>query len=92
VTHPASAQLERLIGAWPGETPRDVFATEMLPANRQFNSRWAAQMKSTQGHIVVRVAAGGATYRIFVCDSTREFGPVTKMCGPYMCRDRQIVR
>src|SRR5262245_16158496 len=37
VTHPGQAQIERLIGAWPGIKPRDVFLTEMLPANRQFN-------------------------------------------------------
>jgi glyoxylase-like metal-dependent hydrolase (beta-lactamase superfamily II) len=86
VTHPAQAQLERLIGAWPGEKPHDVFATEMLPANRLFNARWLKQMKSTQGHVVVRVAADGMSYRIFVVDSTKEDGRVTLACGPYLCR------
>lgn len=86
ITHPGSAQIERLIGAWPGEKPRDVFATEMLPANRLINARWVNQMRSVQGHIAIRVAAGGASYRIFVCDSTQENGPVTLVCGPYICR------
>jgi beta-lactamase superfamily II metal-dependent hydrolase len=86
ITHPGSAQIERLIGAWPGETPRDVFATEMLPANRLFNSRWVGQMQSTQGHIIVRVAQDGKSYRIFVADSTRENGPVILRRGPYLCR------
>jgi Metallo-beta-lactamase superfamily len=89
VTHPAQAQLERLIGAWPNALPHDVFATEMLPANKLFNARWLRQMKSTQGHIVVRVAADGMSYRIFVVDSTTEDGAVKLVCGPYLCRDRR---
>jgi glyoxylase-like metal-dependent hydrolase (beta-lactamase superfamily II) len=86
VTHPAQAQLERMIGAWPNEKPHDVFATEMLPANKLWNARWLRQMKSTQGHVVVRVAADGASYRIFVVDSTREDGRGVLSCGPYRCR------
>ena len=85
-THPGPAQIERLIGAWPGERPRDVFATEMLPANRQINARWVPQMRSLQGHVIVRVAPNGEHYRIFVMDNTTEHGPVTLTCGPYHCR------
>ena len=87
VTQPASAPLERLLGAWPGVPHRDVFAIEMLPANRQINARWIQQMKSTSGHVVVRVAPGGSTYRIFVVDSTVENGSVIRMCGPYSSRE-----
>ncbi len=87
VTHPGPAQIERLIGAWPGEKPRDVFATETLPANRLFNSRWLPQIRSTQGHVIIRVAPGGGSYRIFVSNSTQENGPLTLVCGPYLCRD-----
>ncbi len=86
VTHPAQAQLERMIGAWPNAKPHDVFATEMLPANKLWNARWVKQMKSAQGHVVVRVAADGLSYRMFVVDSTVEEGAVRLMCGPYLCR------
>lgn len=86
LTHPAPAQLERLIGAWPNEKPHDVFALEMLEANKLFNSRWVRQMRSTQGHVVVRVAEDGNSYRIFVVDSTTEDGKVVLSCGPYTCR------
>jgi hypothetical protein len=65
ITHPGSAQLERLLGAWPGVRHHDVFATEMLPTNRLFNARWAQQLQSAQGHIVVRVAPGGAAGTAF---------------------------
>lgn len=81
-----SAPLERLLGAWPGIQRHDVFATERLPANRLINARWTQQLKSTQGHVVVRVAPGGNSYRIFVLDSTLEDGGVRRICGPYTSR------
>ncbi len=86
LTHPGQAQLERLVGAWPHAKHHDVFATEVLPGNRLFNSRWVHEMRSTQGHVVVRVASDGLSYKIFVLDSTVESGPVTLESGPYLCR------
>lgn len=86
LTHPGQAQLERLVGAWPREKHHDVFATEMLPANQLLNSRWVKEMRSTHGHIVVRVASDGLSYKIFVLDSTNEAGSVKSVTGPYTCR------
>jgi metallo-beta-lactamase superfamily protein len=86
VTHPGQAQLQRLLGAWPGVARHDVFATDLLPANRQLNERFVKQMRSTQGHVVVRVAPGGDSYDIFVLDSSREVGSVKLKRGPYLCR------
>ncbi|MEA1648912.1 MBL fold metallo-hydrolase [Nitrospirillum sp. BR 11164] len=85
-THPGMAQMERLTNAWPGASPRDVFATELLPAAAQVNERFLPALRSRQGHVVVRVAPGGGSYRIFVLDSTREEGGITLACGPYACR------
>lgn len=86
VTHPGTAQLERLIGGRPGERASDVFALEMLPANRLINARFVGKLKSDQGHVVVRVAPGGASYQIFVVDSSVETGGAVKSFGPYNCR------
>lgn len=86
VTHPGPAQIERLLGAWPGQKLRDVFSTELLPANRLFNDRWTSELRGTQGHVVVRVAADRAAFRVFVLDSTRENGPVVSASGPYATR------
>lgn len=86
VTHPGPAQLERLIGGRPGEKANDVFALEMLPANRLINARFVNKLKSNQGHVVVRVAPGSARYQIFVVDSTVETGGLIKSFGPYNCR------
>jgi hypothetical protein len=86
LSHPGQAQIQRLLGDWPGVARHDVFATEMLPANRQLNERFARQLRSTQGHVVVRVAPGGDSYSIYVLDSSRELGPVMLKWGPYLCR------
>jgi len=86
MTHPGQAQLERLVAAWPNTKHHDVFAIEMLPANRQLNSRWVNDMRSTQGHVVVRVAADARSYRIYVLDSATEQDSVKLVCGPYACR------
>jgi hypothetical protein len=86
LSHPGQAQIQRLLGDWPGVARHDVFATEMLPGNRLLNERFARQLRSTQGHVVIRVAPGGDSYSIYVLDSSREVGSVTLKSGPYVCR------
>lgn len=85
-THPGQAQLERMLGGRPGESSHDVFALEMLQLNRTFNSRFVNRLKSTQGHVVVRVAADGESYQIYVVDSSVEVGARATSFGPYRCR------
>ncbi|KAM0451892.1 hypothetical protein ACHAO4_005849 [Trichoderma viride] len=85
VTHPGMAQLQRMLGAWPGVRRRNVFATRMLPENFLVNNRFTSEMRSRQGHVVVRVAPGGGSYRILVLGSDNEQDYVTAEFGPYMC-------
>ncbi|KAL6898429.1 hypothetical protein GGI43DRAFT_77643 [Trichoderma evansii] len=85
VTHPGMAQLQRMLGAWPGVRRRNVFATRMLPENCLLNSRFTSEMCSHQGHVVVRVAPGGGSYKTFVLDSNNEQDYVTAEFGPYFC-------
>lgn len=85
VTHPGMAQLQRMLGAWPGVRRHNVFATRMLPENCLINNRFTAEMRSRQGHVVVRVEPGGGSYRILVLDSSNEQDYVTAEFGPYMC-------
>ncbi len=86
VGHPGTAQMQRMLGAWTTKTSHDVFVTNLLPQNALINNRFAPKLKSRSGHVVIRVAKGGATYRIFVVDSTRDNGAVTAVIGPYTCR------
>jgi hypothetical protein len=60
ISHPDLLQLERMFSKclYPG--PRDVFATTVMEANLMANHRPARRMRSTDGHVVVRVAPDGA--------------------------------
>jgi arginine repressor len=40
-------------------------------------------MKSRQGHIVIRVAPGGNSYMIYILDDSEENFEVTGIHGPY---------
>lgn len=54
-----------------GEAARDVCITRLAPESRAVDARFVPAVKSTQGHVVVRVQTDGR-YRIFVTDSRDE--------------------
>ena len=82
-THPSPDVLKRLLSRriWPG--PRDVFVTFLRDATKATIGPREAQVASDEGHVVVRVAPGGATYRVFVVDDRNEGGAVKSVHGPY---------
>jgi beta-lactamase superfamily II metal-dependent hydrolase len=84
--HPGHDVLDRMYAArlYPG--PRDVFATNMIEANRIVIGPLLDRLASRQGHIVVRVAAGGASYQVIILDDTSESYVVTAVHGPYDAR------
>jgi len=75
-THPAMATVQRMLNAWPGQVPRDVYVTRLVPESRAVNARFAPLLKSTEGHVVVRIDARG-DYRVFVTDSRDEDDRIT---------------
>lgn len=85
-THPGQAQLQRMQGAWAGKATADVYATDMLQANRDLNARFVPNMKSTRGHVVIRVASDGGSYRVYILDSSTPDAPITAEFGPYISR------
>jgi hypothetical protein len=84
--HPAHDVLERLYSTrlYPG--PRDVFATNMIEANRIVIGPLLERLASAQGHTLVRVAPGGASYRVIVLDDSAETYVVRSVHGPYDAR------
>lgn len=86
ISHPGQLQMQRMLRAWPGEERRDVFALDLLPDNRRLNRRFVDQLRSTQGHVVVRVQPDGRAYEIFVLDSSRDDWPLIAKFGPYESR------
>lgn len=75
-THPAMPSLQRMLNAWKGRRTRDVFITRLDPASRAVNGRFLSQVRSVEGHVVIRVDQGGK-YRIYVTDSRDEQDRIT---------------
>jgi beta-lactamase superfamily II metal-dependent hydrolase len=84
--HPGHDVLERMYSErlYPG--PRDVFATNMLDANRLVIGPLLDRLKSAQGHIVIRVAPGGDSFRVLILDDAAETYNVKSIHGPYQSR------
>jgi hypothetical protein len=66
--------------------PRDVFVTDLLPATALLNQRFLPKVKSTSGHVVIRVSPGGGDFRVFVTDNNDESDRIKASHGPYACR------
>jgi beta-lactamase superfamily II metal-dependent hydrolase len=81
--HPNMEAMERMLSQRLYAGPRDVLTTGISPANIQVNRRLTDRLASTTGHIVVRVAPGGASYRIVVTDNADEADTVRRVLGPY---------
>jgi hypothetical protein len=84
--HPGHDVLERMYSErlYPG--PRDVFATNMLEANRLVIGPLLDRLKSSQGHIVVRVNPGGGAFHVIILDDSAETYRVKASYGPYQSR------
>jgi hypothetical protein len=65
------------------EVPHDIFATLLREPTRASIGARAEQLKADHGHIVVRVAPDGASYRVFVLDDSRDTRMVLGVFGPY---------
>jgi hypothetical protein len=83
--HPTAGVWQRLQSTqlYPG--PRDVFATDLHPANRQAIDG-IDKLASQTGHIVLRIAPGGDSYQVLIVDDRSESHHVTKVFGPYESR------
>jgi beta-lactamase superfamily II metal-dependent hydrolase len=81
--HPGHDVLDRMYSArlYPG--PRDVFATNMIEANRIVIGPLLDRLAAAQGHVVVRVAPGGGSYQVIVLDDASESYTVKSVHGPY---------
>lgn len=84
--HPGHDVLDRMYSPriYPG--PRDVFATNMIESNKLVIGELLDRLKSSQGHILIRVAPGGDTFRVIILDDTNESYKVKAVHGPYTSR------
>jgi beta-lactamase superfamily II metal-dependent hydrolase len=84
--HPNHSTLERMLSKqlYPGK--RDVFSTNLHPAAAIVIGDDVKKMKSTQGHIVVRVSPQGKEYYIYILDDSNTKRRIKQIFGPYTCR------
>ncbi|MBO0930493.1 hypothetical protein J2I48_05780 [Fibrella sp. HMF5036] len=82
-SHANDEVLERVFSDSSETGERDVFATQLL---KKTPSAIAAKMKSTAGHVVVRVKPGGGSYRVFVLEDTDEQNRIKAVYGPYQSK------
>lgn len=86
--HPGHQVLRRMTSKtlYPG--PRDLFATNMLEANKiVIGPALENAYQSTEGHILVRVMPGGETYYVFILDDNSDQYLVKNTFGPYQATD-----
>lgn len=82
---PDMSVLRRMLSesTYPG--PRDIFTTN-LREETKIVVGWAAdKLKNQQGHTVVRVNPGGASYMVYILDDSEENFRIKAKFGPYDC-------
>lgn len=85
VAHPSVVPLRRMLSKRLYSGDRAVFATDVMAANRVVNNQFLSQVKSLEGHVIVRVAPGGDRFWVFIGDNARDNGAVNAVFGPYEC-------
>jgi hypothetical protein len=83
-THPPPSVLKRLLSerAYPG--PRDVFILQFREPTKATIGPRAERVQSDGGHVVVRVAPRGESYRVIVLDDSTETYEILSSHGPYL--------
>jgi hypothetical protein len=84
LSHPDATALQNMVSHKIYEGERDIFTTHLFDVNRvALGEQLVSQLKSTQGHIVIRVAPGGSSYNVYILDDTSESFTIKEMYGPY---------
>jgi hypothetical protein len=85
VAHPSILPLRRMLSQRLYKGDRDVYATDVMPANQIVNNQFISKLKSLDGHVIVRVAPSGGEFWVIVCDNTDDSDRVKAVLGPYPC-------
>ena len=81
--HPAHDVLDRVLSqrVYPGSG--DVFATNMAQANPDVIGPMLNALKSSPGHILIRVATSGTIFRVVIIEDGDQSMKVLSVHGPY---------
>lgn len=83
--HPNHTTLDRMMSKYIYSGERDIFATNLHPAARIVIGALADKMKSTQGHIVIRIFDGGEEYSVYILNDESTDRKIKAIYGPYKC-------
>jgi len=86
VAHPAILPLRRMLSQHIYDGDREVYATCVMEANRAVNNQFIGKLKSTEGHIIVRVAPGGEQFQVIVTDNSNDSDTIKLISSPHRCR------
>lgn len=82
-SHPSHSALIRMMSNRIYSGPRDIFSTNVMEETKIVIGRPIDNLKSQQGHIVIRVNPGGESYTIYILDDLKESFKITAIHGPY---------
>jgi len=86
--HPGHEVLRRVTSTYLYPGDRDLFATNMLEANKQvIGPSLENAYRSTEGHNLVRVMPGGEEYYVITLNDENTEYEVTGVYGPYTSQD-----
>lgn len=83
LSHPDMLQLERMQSQRLYKGPRDILATNVMRETYLTQKRLMRNLKSTDGHVIIRVYPGGNEYQVFVTESKDESDGVVWMSDRY---------
>ncbi|HZH72287.1 MAG TPA: MBL fold metallo-hydrolase [Mariniphaga sp.] len=84
LSHPDAAALRNMLSHRIYPDKRDVFTTHIFDVNRTvLGENLVGQLKSTKGHIVIRVNPGGNSFNVFILDDSSESFTIQGLFGPY---------
>ncbi len=82
--HPGHEVLRRITSTFLYPGPRDLYATNMLEANKNVIGPFLERSyKSMEGHIVVRVMPGGSEYYAIILNDENDKNEIWSVHGPY---------
>ncbi|UBM58541.1 hypothetical protein LAG90_17195 [Marinilongibacter aquaticus] len=83
--HPGHNVIDRIYDQNIYSGNRDVFATDMLEANKLVIGNLLDRLKSDSGHVVIRVMPGGQKFWVYILDDRDEKMTIKAIHGPYDC-------
>ena len=84
LSHPDPTALRNMVSQKIYSGKRDIFTSHLFDVNRlALGDELVSQLKSTQGHTVIRVVPGGSSFKVYVLDDTSERFIIKGEYGPY---------